>query len=124
MEFSTGATATLTMNAFTRDMRRETRITGTMGELRWEGGKTISLYDFRTRKSKDVVADQEAPFGVGTFCHGGADFFLMNAFTKAVASGDKSSKFLTDARESLRSHRMVFAAERSRINGKIELVME
>ena len=36
MEFDSGATAVMTMNAFTIDQRRETRICGTQGELRWD----------------------------------------------------------------------------------------
>ena len=53
--------------------------------------------------------------------HGGADFFMVNAFTKAVASNDPSL-ISSGTIHSLRSHKLCFAAERSRINNSIETV--
>ena len=50
---------------------------------------------------------------VKTGGHEGADFFLMNAFVKAVAKG-KSNDIGTGVEGSLRSHKLVFAAEQSR----------
>ena len=37
MRYQSGATVAFTMNAFTADMRRETRVCGSKGELRWDG---------------------------------------------------------------------------------------
>ena len=81
--------------------------------------------------------------------HDGADFFLVNAFTKAVASGDRSgledhgellhyqilcfqqsniylplerSLIASGIVDSLRSHKLVFAAERSRLDDCIKSV--
>ena len=47
----------------------------------------------------------------------GADFYLMDSFVKAVATDDPSL-LLTGPTESLRSHRLVFAAERARREGR------
>ena len=43
----------------------------------------------------------------------------MNSFVKAVATGDPTFVGSTGVEGSLRSHKLVFAAERSRIQGKI-----
>ena len=45
MEFEFGATASFTMNAFTKDMRRETRICGTKGKSLLESWSTT--FSFR-----------------------------------------------------------------------------
>ena len=50
--------------------------------------------------------------------HGGADFFLMNSFTKAVASNDPTL-IKSGPAASLASHEMVFAAERSRLTNSV-----
>jgi hypothetical protein len=55
--------------------------------------------------------------------HGGGDFGVIGAFVDAVASGDRSL-ICTGPRESLDSHRMAFAAERSRLTGQRELLSE
>ena len=48
--------------------------------------------------------------------HDGGDYGAIGAFVDAVASGDRSL-VRTGPRESLESHRMAFAAERSRLTG-------
>ena len=53
--------------------------------------------------------------------HGGADFFLVAAFVKAIANNDPKL-VRTGIKDSLRSHKLVFAAERSRKNNSIETV--
>lgn len=122
MEFESGATASVTMNAFTRRNRRETRICGTHGEISWNGmsDRGIFVYDFATKKEREVFPDLINP-PARTCGHGGADFFLVNAFVKAVASNDHS-KIVTGVKDALRSHKLVFAAERSRLNNTIERV--
>ena len=58
---------------------------------------------------------------VQTRGHDGADFFLMNAFVKSVAEGKSQIVGdVTGVKGSLRSHKLVFAAEKSRKNnGKV-----
>lgn len=120
MEFDSGATAVMTMNAFTSDMRRETRICGTLGELRWDGSshRAIQVILFATEERKEIFSNQVSPH-----CrirgHGGADFFLMNAITKAIALNDPSL-LSSNVMQSLASHKVVFAAEKSRLEKTIE----
>jgi hypothetical protein len=63
-------------------------------------------------ESFDVVnAGAEAGDG-----HDGGDFGVMGAFLDAVSAGDRSL-VRSGPRESLESHLMAFAAERSRLTG-------
>jgi len=113
IEFEGGVTATLTMSAFTPVDRRRTRIMGTRGFLEGDG-KRLTLTDFVTREveSFDVVgAGVDAADG-----HDGGDFGVMGAFVDAVSVGDWSF-VRSGPRESLESHLMAFAAERSRLTG-------
>ena len=56
------------------------------GEIEWRGGADgpILLHDFLTDDVTEVKPDLVAP-PARTRQHGGADFFLVNSFTKAVA---------------------------------------
>ena len=123
MEFENGATASFTMNAFTKDMRRETRICGTRGELRWNGSNEdpIQCFDFVKNQEFEVKPDQIVPKDTKLSGHGGADFFLIESFVKAIRNNDPSL-IKTGIKDSLRSHKLVFAAEKSRLNGTIETV--
>jgi hypothetical protein len=51
--------------------------------------------------------------------HGGGDSGLMDAFTAAVATGNRDL-ILSGPRESLASHLAVYAAERARLGGTVE----
>eukprot|EP00092_Neocalanus_flemingeri_P017171 GFUD01018568.1.p1 GENE.GFUD01018568.1~~GFUD01018568.1.p1 ORF type:complete len:440 (-),score=136.50 GFUD01018568.1:115-1434(-) len=116
IQFQGGAVANLTMTAFTKELcERFTRITGSKGEIKWEGAADgpIVVYDFLTREEKEIKPDLIAP-PARTCGHGGADFFLVNAFTKAVANDDPSM-ISSGPAASLASHMMVFNAEASRL---------
>ena len=68
-----------------------------------------------------MFPDRIAPMTSKLGGHGGADFFLVTTFLKAVANQDPSL-ISSGIKDSLRSHKLVFAAEKSRINGTIESV--
>jgi hypothetical protein len=107
-------TATLTMSAFTPFARRRTRIMGTQGFLEGDG-RQVTVTDFVTGRAEPAeVAGPVADSGYG---HGGGDFGVIGAFVGAIASGDRSL-ICTGPRESLDSHLMAFAAERSRQTGE------
>ncbi len=109
MEFEKGLTASFTMTAFTRARQRETRIFGTEGEI-YGDGATIRVYDFLTDTTEvyDTTADNSVLAG-----HGGGDYWLMHSFVSAVANNDPS-EILSGPLETLETHLMTFAAERSR----------
>lgn len=113
IEFEGGVTATLTMSAFTPKARRLTRVMGTRGFLDGDGA-AFTVTDFVTGAAeRTVVAASRDRTGGG---HDGGDDGVMDAFVRAVATGDRSL-VRSSPRESLESHLMAFAAERSRATG-------
>ncbi|MDE0963517.1 MAG: Gfo/Idh/MocA family oxidoreductase [Candidatus Latescibacteria bacterium] len=116
--FESGATAAFTMTAFARGRGRETRIFGTKGEL-FSDDEKIEVFDFLTDARRDIEIDPTDPSILGG--HGGGDYGLMQCFVAAVAEGDPT-RILSGPDETLESHLMVFAAERARKNGTVEMV--
>jgi len=115
LEFPDGATASFTMTAFTPQEHRRTRLMGTHGYLDGNG-VTVDYVDFRTGLSSTFdSAGEGGPSAADG--HGGGDEGLTEAFLAAVAAGDPSL-LSSDATESLATHRVVWAAERSRHSGE------
>lgn len=113
VSFAGGVTATLTMSAFTPGGHRRTRIMGSHGYIEGDG-EFVTHTDFATGEVTTV--DVRAGGADAASGHGGGDRALMAAFVAAVATGDRSLVRSGPA-ESLDSHRMAFAAERSRLAG-------
>ena len=113
--FDGGCSVSFTMTAFTEARHRQTRIFGTRGELTGDGSK-IDVFDFMT--DNHTTVDTEASDASILGGHGGGDYGLMEAFVESVANGDASS-IRSGPEESLESHLMVFAAEKSRREGTV-----
>jgi predicted dehydrogenase len=114
MEFEGGATATFTMTAFTPHGGRYLRVHGTRGYLEAKSDqRTIDIYEFwhGNRHTQITLPEED-----GT--HGGADATVIGNLIEAVQMGDPASVRTTTA-ESLKSHLVVFAAERSRLEGRL-----
>lgn len=111
LEFEGGLTATFTLTAFTQRMARRGRIHGTRGEIDFDQD-TITIRDFAggavTRTTFPDVADG----------HADADRYIVDRFVRAVETGD-GSYVTTGISESAASHRVTFAAERARREGRI-----
>ncbi len=116
MEFEGGRTATFTMTAFDGQTDRRTRIFGTLGRLSGDG-RHIEHLDFLTDHTEVLDTQVAADGGIPTG-HGGGDGGLFEAFVTAVADGDPS-KVLSGPAESLKSHLMLFAAERARRENRV-----
>jgi hypothetical protein len=116
MEFDGGPTGTFTMTGFNAGGHRRTRLFGTRGELEGDG-ETVRVHDFLTGTAEVLSA---CPPGDATAAggHGGGDWGLMDAFTRAVATGDPTP-ILSGPRASLDAHLAVFAAERARRDGVV-----
>ncbi len=114
MLFEGGRTATFTMTAFAKGGRK-TRIFGTRGEI-YGDSSNIEVFDFLTEKTEKV--DTNASEGSILGGHGGGDGGLMESFVSALAGNDPSG-ILSGPDATLESHLMVFAAEKSRIKGKV-----
>ena len=112
-------TATFTMTAFSRAGHRRTRLFGTRAELAGDG-ETIRVYDFLTGAERLITPAAAGAMNAGQG-HGGGDAGLMDAFTAAVATGNREL-ISSGPRESLASHLAVFAAERARLNGTVETI--
>lgn len=118
MLFDKGQTASFSMVAFTEKLCvRKTQIFGTHGELSFEGNGSVRHFDFVTQKAKvhDVVTPSVKTRLLG---HGGAEFFLIDSFVKAILNNDPA-RILSGADETLRSHLLTFAAERSRRENRV-----
>ncbi len=116
MEFAGGATGTFTMTGFNSGGHRRTRIFGTHGELSGDG-ISVSVDDFRTG-AREEIGSRAGPDATAGGGHGGGDPALMEAFVRAVQSGERHH-VLSGPEDSLSSHLAVFAAERARAEGTV-----
>ncbi|MFD6275890.1 Gfo/Idh/MocA family protein [Streptomyces sp. NPDC060209] len=120
MEFDSGATCSFTMSAYTPMEQRRTRLMGTHGFIEGDGN-TLRLVDFRDGSERTIDTRTRATANPGPSPedgHGGGDEALTDAFLAAVAAGD-ASLLLSDAAESLATHRVVWAAEVARTTGTV-----
>ncbi|MBK9290012.1 MAG: Gfo/Idh/MocA family oxidoreductase [Bacteroidetes bacterium] len=118
IEFETGITASFSMDAFTPWGGRRTRVMGSMGFIEGDMDQ-YTFYDFRTGEklsveSKAIEIEEYKHSG-----HGGGDWRLVADFVKAVAKQDPNLLTSTIA-QSIESHIMAFAAEKSRLGGQVE----
>jgi predicted dehydrogenase len=113
MSFDGGVSATLTVSAFTEDNTRTVHLMGTHGEIHGHMGRgEIVLNDFAAGRSERTLVRAS---GHG---HAGADAALVRDFV-ARLRGEATGPALTELGASLESHRMAFAAEESRLQGRM-----
>ncbi len=116
-QFSDGSTGTFSMIGFTKEVcQRKTRIFGTRGVIEGDS-EHIKVFDFLTRREQHETPSYRGPAS-RLSGHGYADLHLMSAFVDAVRSGD-ATKILSDPRETLASHVLVFLAEQARLERRI-----
>ncbi|HYF49610.1 MAG TPA: Gfo/Idh/MocA family oxidoreductase [Planctomycetota bacterium] len=108
LEFAEGITATFTMTAFTPYGGRFVRVHGTHGLIRVSEMKNeIEIHNFESGKINRIAL----PVQHGS--HAGADDNIMKNFVYSLRQND-NNKVLTSTAESLRTHKIAFAAERAR----------
>ena len=107
------------LTAFCNESGRQTRIFGTKGSILTDS-TLIHITNFLTGE-KRTVDTNIVNDGSITSGHGGGDGGVMEAFLKAVATGDRSS-IISGADETLESHLMCFLAEESRLTGEVKEV--
>ena len=118
LEFDGGATVSFSMCAFNRG-GRDIRIMGTKGELIANmSDKTIRLYNFGTRQYEEIEVtnaklDESIAGG-----HGGGDTGIMVALRDAM-NGTYDGNSICTIEETCRNHLISFAAEESRLTGKV-----
>ncbi|XP_066547606.1 putative oxidoreductase YteT isoform X2 [Amia ocellicauda] len=119
MEFEGGVTAAFSMVAFTEEIcNRKTTIHGSKGELCWNGGSQVQVFDFLSQRTTQHNAESKVPGNFSLVGHGGADYHLIDSFISAVACGDPSL-IRSGPEETLSSHRLVFEAERARRESRV-----
>ena len=110
LEFAGHVTATFTMTAFTQGGGRRLRVHGTEGELHFDE-RTITIKTFADRGERRIE------LGAETGGHGGGDARVAAEWLTALRTRDETG-LVANAQESLRTHALVFAAERSRLTGR------
>ena len=73
------------------------------------------LHHFSTGLREEIKVDGLLPAGIKNVGHGGADFYLVKNFILALARG-KHEELTKGLDSALESHKLVFAAEKSRRN--------
>ncbi|MEI7956051.1 MAG: Gfo/Idh/MocA family oxidoreductase [Verrucomicrobiota bacterium] len=117
LEFEGPVSVTFTMTAFTPTLNRSTRIFGTRGYIDTDF-VTIKVFDFLTEKETLHDTRIGADAATAAAGHGGGDYFIMQAFVRALATGD-SSGIWSGPEATLESHRIVFAAEQARLEKRV-----
>jgi predicted dehydrogenase len=113
-EFEDGATGTFTMTAFA-PAGRQLRINGTHGYIRCDvQTRKIELHPFWGTDPKPQTIEIPADSG----SHGGGDSAVMHSLVAAIRANNPRL-VATPADESLRTHKVVFAAELSRREKRI-----
>ncbi len=115
MLFESGATAHLTMTAFSERCYRFIKVHGTDGEVFGDVDEGILHYTPFGGKEQliDVNVGAEVELDDG---HGGGDYYLYQDFKEYITTG-KPSVSRTSIDKSIESHLIGFLAEESRKNG-------
>lgn len=110
MELEDGVVCNLIMSAFTANCCRQLKILGTLGQIQADmGSNEVWLHPFGGEPRKVEVATADSG-------HGGGDYGLLRDFLTVIREGGESR---TSAKASLQSHLVCFAAERSRVEGRV-----
>lgn len=119
MEFEGGATASFTMMGFSYKLGvRKTTIYGTKGELFCEGSGPVVVHDFVQGTETTFPPKKAFCIPLCLSAHSGGDYYLMESFVAAVAENNPSL-IKTGPEETLRSHLLVFEAEKSRKENRV-----
>lgn len=118
MEFEDDVTATFTMSAFNLGGRR-IRIMGTKGTLEanaWD--KEITLENLITQKKEKINVNDMVLGDSILSGHGGGDSGIMNSLYDLLCA-EVSYDELSNISISVKNHTTVFAAEKSRLEGRV-----
>ncbi|MBQ8685576.1 MAG: Gfo/Idh/MocA family oxidoreductase [Clostridia bacterium] len=119
-----GATAHLTMTAFSQRCYRFVKVHGTKGEVYGDAGKGILHYTpFGGERQEIDVNNAIAVDDAAFLGHGGGDYFLLMDFIGYLL-GEEKTVTRTTIDESIESHIIGFKAEESRLNGGAMLTIE
>ena len=116
MTFQNGATAVLNMNGFSDKMFRESHIVGTKGELIGYGSRlTMHLFGEKTTRVRT------SPIHLSGHVEG--DIRLISGFVKLLCGETDDLTNLTTIDATVISHDIALAAEQSRKNGGVPVLL-
>ena len=115
IEFRSGITASFSLSGHNAVDRRRTVVQMTDGELELD----TSTNTITAARLSTGVREVITPTAAGT--HAGGDRAIMDRFVDAILTGN-TDHLLTTAAESLDSHLLAFAAEASRVSGRVEVL--
>jgi len=117
--FANEVIANFMMSTFTHENGRTIKLMGTAGQIWGTMEKyEIEVFDFSTGTKKVIQLDRTGDQG-----HGGGDVRFMSDFVRLVRENGQHIS-LTNARTSVQSHLMAFAAEQSRLEGRTIMMEE
>ena len=122
MVFENGATAHLTMCAFSERCYRYIKVHGTKGEIHGDAEEGI-LYLTEYGKPVQVIDVNKLTDRALDDGHGGGDYFLYRDFIDYITV-DSPSMTRTTIDDSIESHLMGFKAEESRILGGVPMKIQ
>lgn len=123
MEFEDDIIVNFTMSAFNLG-GRSLRIMGTDGELVADAASpTIKYTNLLTGEVSDISIEDAITSDSILAGHGGGDTGIMNSFYELLC-GDTTAGDLSNISISVKNHRIVFAAEKSRLEGRVVEVSE
>lgn len=116
LETNNGILISFTMSAFTNQNGRYLHFMGSEGDIiaDIDAARTITVQRFD--EPAEVIHIDQLDEGL-TCSHGGGDDKLLEAWALAILNHDWQNKDITSLENSLPSHRICFAAERSRLAG-------
>ncbi len=118
MEFEGGTTVSFNMSAFNLGGRK-IRIMGTKGEIIGEmGNPNLTLNDLTLEKSETICISDAAKSDSITAGHGGGDYGIMDSFYDLLC-GKEGDVSICTISESAYNHMLAFAAEHSRLSGRV-----
>ena len=117
--FDGGVTVSHIMESYTYTGGRETKIFGTRGEI-VGNGRTLRIYHFSDRTTTEWDSVLEA--GLNSSGHGGGDFGIVRELVRQLEHGTEADH-LAAFEMSLESHKIAFAAEKSRLaQGEVQVL--
>ena len=117
IEFKNGVNVSFTLSGFTNRMCREIKIMCEFGEINaCDDGDQIEITRFNSNQVEQINKTLIRTAQVDGF-HGGGDSLLMEDFISNLVNGNAESK--TAIERSIESHVMAYAAELSRVTGKV-----
>ncbi|MBQ7879184.1 MAG: Gfo/Idh/MocA family oxidoreductase, partial [Clostridia bacterium] len=112
MQFESGATAHLTMTAFSTDPYRNIHIHCEKGDIYGSMEEDVLHCNAFGYDSKDIRISE---YCKSTYGHGGGDFYIVKDLVDELTGG--AAKASTSIEKSVQSHAIGFAAEESRLQG-------